>query len=82
MSVLPRTCDAPLQEQEVEGLNNATTSAANEEVERISLANPEQTHHWAQHFGVSVEYLRELIAQVGPRVTDVAARLSAPEARD
>jgi hypothetical protein len=61
---------------------DAAISAADDEVERISLAHPEQIHHWAQHFGVSVEYLRELVAQVGPRVTDVAAHLNAPEGRD
>lgn len=71
-----------MQEQQIKGLNTSTTPTTHEEAERISLANPEQTRHWAQHFGVSVEYLRELVAQVGPRVTDVAARLDAPEARD
>jgi hypothetical protein len=50
--------------------------------ERISLAHPEQVNAWATKLGVSAEHLRELIAQVGPRVSDLQQRLSQPEALD
>jgi hypothetical protein len=50
--------------------------------ERVSLAHPEQVTAWATKLGVSAEHLRELIAQVGPRVSDLQQRLSQPEAQD
>lgn len=50
--------------------------------ERISLAAPEQVQHWAVKLGITAEHLRELIAQVGPRVSDLQQRLSQPELLD
>lgn len=47
--------------------------------ERISLADPEQVHRWAVKLGTSPEHLRELVAQVGPRVSDLQQRLSSPD---
>jgi hypothetical protein len=50
--------------------------------ERISLGDPEQVHQWALKLGVSAEHLRELVAQVGPRVSDLQQRLSQPPVVD
>lgn len=52
------------------------------EVERISLADLEQVQRWAQKLGVSADRLRELVAQVGPRIVDVAERLKKAENAD
>ena len=49
---------------------------------RISLADAEQVREWAAKLGISAERLRELVAQVGPRVCDVQQRLSQPGAVD
>jgi hypothetical protein len=50
--------------------------------ERISLGDPQQVQEWALRLGVSVEHLRELVAQVGPRVSDLQQRLSQPPVVD
>jgi hypothetical protein len=50
--------------------------------ERISLGDPRQVQEWATKLGVSQEHLRELVAQVGPRVSDLQQRLSQPEIVD
>jgi len=52
------------------------------EEERISLGDPQQMREWASKLGVTQEHLRELVAQVGPRVRDLQQRLSQPEAVD
>jgi hypothetical protein len=49
---------------------------------RISLGDPQQVRDWASKLGVSPEHLRELVAQVGPRVSDLKQRLSQPELLD
>ena len=59
-------------------MNGEEQSTSGTEDERISLANAEQVQHWAHKLGVTVEHLRQLVAQVGPRVTDLAARISMP----
>lgn len=50
--------------------------------ERISLADPQQTQEWALKLGVSAEHLRELVAQVGPRIRDLQQRLSQRDSMD
>jgi hypothetical protein len=50
--------------------------------ERISLGDPRQVQEWALKLGVSPEHLRELVAQVGPRVSDLQQRLSQPPVVD
>jgi hypothetical protein len=50
--------------------------------ERISLGDPEQVREWAVKLGVSEEHLRDLVAQVGPRLSDLEQRLSQPEVVD
>jgi hypothetical protein len=46
------------------------------------LADLEQVQHWAQKLGISADRLRELVAQVGPRLVDVAERLKKAENAD
>jgi hypothetical protein len=50
--------------------------------ERISLGDSIQVHTWAHRLGTTPEHLRQLIARVGPRVSDLAAELSRPETMD
>jgi hypothetical protein len=50
--------------------------------QRISLGDPQQTQEWALKLGVSPEHLRELVAQVGPRIGDVRQRLSQRDSMD
>lgn len=50
--------------------------------ERIMLGDPQQIREWATRLGVSQEHLRELVAQVGPRICDLKQRLSQPEIVD
>jgi hypothetical protein len=50
--------------------------------ERIRLSDPQQVQEWALRLGVSAEHLRELVAQVGPRVSDLQQRLSQPPVVD
>jgi hypothetical protein len=52
------------------------------EDERISLGDPQPVHEWAIKLGVTLEHLRELVAQVGPRPCDVQQRLAQPEVMD
>jgi hypothetical protein len=52
------------------------------EEERISLGHPQQVREWALKLGVTPEHLRDLVAQVGPRVSDLKQRLSQPELVD
>jgi hypothetical protein len=52
------------------------------EEERISLGDPQQIREWATKLGITPEHLRELVAQVGPRVCDLKQRLSQPELVD
>jgi hypothetical protein len=54
----------------------------NDAEERISLRDPQQVREWAGKLGVSQEQLRELVAQVGPRVRDLQQRLSRPSLAD
>jgi hypothetical protein len=50
--------------------------------QRISLGDPQQVQDWATKLGVSAEHLRELVAQVGPRMRDLRQRLCQPEVND
>lgn len=52
------------------------------EEERVSLAEPVQVRNWASRLGISPERLRELVAQVGPRLCDLQQRLNQPEVVD
>jgi hypothetical protein len=52
------------------------------EEERISLGHPQRVREWALKLGVTPEHLRELVAQVGPRVSDLKQRLSQPQLVD
>jgi hypothetical protein len=52
------------------------------EEERISLGDPQQVREWAVKLGTSPEHLRELVAQVGPRVSDLQQRISHPDLDD
>jgi hypothetical protein len=60
-------------------LESALESA---EEQRISLGDPQQTQEWALKLGVSAEHLRELVAQVGPRICDLQQRLSQGDPMD
>ena len=60
----------------------AEPGSGNDGEERISLGDPEQVQEWALRLGISAEHLRELVAQVGPRVSDLQQRLSQPPVVD
>jgi uncharacterized protein YidB (DUF937 family) len=69
----------------MKGLGASSVAGENSEAsdaERISLADLEQVQHWAQKLGISADRLRELVAQVGPRIVDVAERLKKAENAD
>jgi hypothetical protein len=57
-------------------------SDARDSDDHIDLGNSAQVDRWASKLGISAERLRELIARVGPRVTDLEAVLSRPEDLD
>ena len=59
-------------------VSNSEAVASSDGEERISLGDPHQVQEWALRLGVSAEHLRELVAQVGPRVSDLQQRLSQP----
>ncbi len=50
--------------------------------ERISLSDAAQMERVSHKLGVSADRLREAIAQVGPRLKDLTARLSQPDTVD
>jgi hypothetical protein len=52
------------------------------EEQRVSLGDLQQTQEWALKLGISPERLRELVAQVGPRICDLQQRLSQPDSMD
>lgn len=60
----------------------ARGSGSTEDQERISLGDPHQVQEYARKLGVTAERLRELVAQVGPRVCDLQQRLSQPAIAD
>jgi hypothetical protein len=69
-----------LMDTERESQGQGELESINEQ--RISLGDPQQTQEWALKLGVSPEHLRELVAQVGPRICDLQQRLSQPESVD
>lgn len=60
----------------------STPEASVQVDERLSLADAAQMERWAHKLGVSTDRLRDIIAQVGPRLADVTARLSQPDSVD
>jgi hypothetical protein len=65
-----------------EGESQVHGELENVEEERVSLGDQQQTQEWAMKLGVSPEHLRELVAQVGPRICDLQQRLSQPDSMD
>lgn len=50
--------------------------------EQINLADSAQVDRWATKLGLTAEHLRELVARVGTRVSDLEQELSRPENLD
>lgn len=63
-------------------MSDSERTSAPHHDDRISLSDTQQVRRVAEHLGISAERLRELVAQVGPRITDVTARLSRPDVVD
>ena len=51
-------------------------------VSHIDLADSASVASWASKIGITPEHLRELIARVGPRLSDLEAELSRPDSLD
>jgi len=50
--------------------------------DHIDMADSSRLEQWASRLGIASEHLRELIARVGPRASDVMAELSRPDSLD
>ncbi|RYZ06117.1 MAG: DUF3606 domain-containing protein [Myxococcales bacterium] len=50
--------------------------------ERISLSDAAQVQRVAVRLGVSAERLRDVVAQVGPRLQDIATKLTQRDSVD
>lgn len=50
--------------------------------DHIELSDHRQVEEWARRLGIGSDRLRELVARVGPRVSDIAAELNRPDSLD
>jgi len=61
---------------------NEQEAGASESEDRISLADVSRVAHWANKLGVTPERLREMVARVGPRISDLEEALNRPSSLD
>ena len=48
------------------------------DLDRINVNEPYELRHWAEHFKVSTEKLRDAVVKVGPMAANVARHLGKP----